>query len=110
MSRVPQVVAFGGGGFSMESGNALLDDYVLAATGVERPKACFLPTPPGDADHPIGRFHRHLPAPRRGGPDPLPRRFLPPPPAPARRAGAVVAVPPRRRRARPLHPPPRAGP
>ena len=64
MSRVPQVVAFGGGGFSMESGNALLDDYVLAATGVERPKVCFLPTASGDADHYIVRFYRHLPASR----------------------------------------------
>ena len=62
MSRVPQVVAFGGGGFSMESGNALLDDYVLAATGVERPKVCFLPTASGDADHYIVRFYRHFPA------------------------------------------------
>ena len=61
MPRVPQVVAFGGGGFSMESGNALLDDYVLAATGVERPKVCFLPTASGDADHYIVRFYRHSP-------------------------------------------------
>ena len=64
MSRVPQVVAFGGGGFSMESGNSLLDDYVLAATGVERPKVCFLPTASGDADHYIVRFYRHFPASR----------------------------------------------
>jgi peptidase E len=62
MSRVPQVVAFGGGGFSMEAGNALLDDYVLAATGVERPKVCFLPTASGDADHYIVRFYRHFSA------------------------------------------------
>jgi peptidase E len=64
MSRVPQVVAFGGGGFSMESGNGLLDDYVLAATGRERPKVCFLPTASGDADHYIVRFYRHFPAAR----------------------------------------------
>jgi dipeptidase E len=64
MSRVPQVVAFGGGGFSMESCNAMLDDYVLAATGVERPKVCFLPTASGDADHYIVRFYRHFPATR----------------------------------------------
>ena len=62
MSRVPQVVAFGGGGFSMESGNPLLDDYVLAATGVERPRVCFLPTASGDADHYIVRFYRHFSA------------------------------------------------
>jgi peptidase E len=60
MSRVPQVVAFGGGGFSMEAGNPRLDDYVLAATGRERPKVCFLPTASGDADHYIVRFYRHF--------------------------------------------------
>ena len=31
-----QIVTFGGGGFSMESGNPLLDDYVL---GLARPAA-----------------------------------------------------------------------
>jgi dipeptidase E len=56
--RVPQIVAFGGGGFSMEAGNPLLDEYVLAATGVERPKVCFVPTASGDADHYIVRFYR----------------------------------------------------
>src|SRR5687768_6255033 len=35
-----QIVAFGGGGFSMESGNPLLDDYVLELTGVTRPRVC----------------------------------------------------------------------
>jgi peptidase E len=58
--RVPQIVAFGGGGFSMEAGNPLLDDYVLGLTGVERPKVCFLPTASGDADHYIVRFYRQF--------------------------------------------------
>jgi peptidase E len=57
-SRPPQIVAFGGGGFSMEWGNTLLDDRVLALTGVERPRVCFLPTASGDADHYIVRFYR----------------------------------------------------
>ena len=56
--RPPQIVAFGGGGFSMEAGNPLLDDYVLGLTGVERPKVCFLPSASGDADHYIVRFYR----------------------------------------------------
>ena len=30
---VRQIVAMGGGGFSMEAGNPLLDDYVLSLTG-----------------------------------------------------------------------------
>jgi peptidase E len=53
-----QIVAFGGGGFSMESGNPLLDDYVLGLTGAARPKVCFLPSASGDADHYIVRFYR----------------------------------------------------
>ena len=55
-----QIVAFGGGGFSMESGNPLLDDYVLSLTGKERPKVCFLPSASGDADHYIVRFYREF--------------------------------------------------
>ncbi|HEX8753556.1 MAG TPA: peptidase E, partial [Solirubrobacterales bacterium] len=53
-----QIVAFGGGGFSMESGNPLLDDYVLGLTAAERPRVCFLPSASGDADHYIVRFYR----------------------------------------------------
>lgn len=56
-----QIVSFGGGGFSMEAGNPLLDDYVLALTGKERPRVCFLPTASGDADHYIVRFYRAFP-------------------------------------------------
>jgi peptidase E len=53
-----QIVAFGGGGFSMESGNPLLDDYVLGLCKAERPRVCFLPSASGDADHYIVRFYR----------------------------------------------------
>ena len=56
--RLSQIVAFGGGGFSMEAGNPLLDDYVLGLTGAERPRVCFVPTASGDADHYIVRFYR----------------------------------------------------
>jgi peptidase E len=59
-----QIVAFGGGGFSMESGNPLLDDYVLGLTGAERPRVCFLPSASGDADHYVVRFYRAFPADR----------------------------------------------
>jgi peptidase E len=62
--RVPQIVAFGGGGFSMEAGNPLLDDYVLSLTGVRCPKVCFVPTASGDADHYIVRFYRAFAASR----------------------------------------------
>lgn len=59
-----QIVAFGGGGFSMEWGNTLLDDFVLSLTGKERPKVCFLPTASGDADHYVVRFYRAFAAER----------------------------------------------
>lgn len=64
MTRARQIVAFGGGGFSMEAGNRLLDDYVLEITGRERPKVCFLPTASGDADHYVVRFYRAFAASR----------------------------------------------
>jgi dipeptidase E len=57
-----QIVAFGGGGFSMESGNPLLDDYVLELAPSSRPRICFLPSASGDADHYIVRFYRAFPA------------------------------------------------
>jgi dipeptidase E len=64
LTRPPQIVAFGGGGFSMEWGNPLLDDHVLALTGVGHPKVCFLPTASGDADHYVVRFYRAFSASR----------------------------------------------
>jgi dipeptidase E len=62
--RPPQIVAFGGGGFSMEAGDPLLDDFVLDLTGVACPRVCFLPSASGDADHYIVRFYRAFAAPR----------------------------------------------
>ena len=59
-----QIVSFGGGGFSMEAGNPLLDEFVLELTGERRPKVCFLPSASGDADHYIVRFYRHFSADR----------------------------------------------
>jgi peptidase E len=53
-----QIVAFGGGGFSIGSDNSLLDDYVLGLVPAGRPKVCFLPTASGDADHYVLRFYR----------------------------------------------------
>jgi dipeptidase E len=62
MSRPRQILALGGGGFSMEAGNALLDEHALTLTGAECPRVCFLPTASGDADHYIVRFYRAFPA------------------------------------------------
>lgn len=55
-----QIVAFGGGGFSMEAGNSLLDDYVLGLTGRSRPRVCFLATASGDADDYVVRFYKEF--------------------------------------------------
>jgi dipeptidase E len=38
----------GGGGFSSEPDNPLLDDFVLGLTGATRPRVCFLPTATGN--------------------------------------------------------------
>jgi dipeptidase E len=59
-SRPPQIVALGGGGFSMERDGTLLDDYVLSLVDAARPRVCFLPTASGDADHYVVRFYRRF--------------------------------------------------
>jgi dipeptidase E len=61
-TRIPQIVALGGGGFSMEKDSTLLDDYILALTKARRPRVCFLPTASGDADHYVVRFYRRFSA------------------------------------------------
>lgn len=58
MSARQQIIAMGGGGFSMDPDNPLLDDHVLAATGAAQPRVCFLPTASGDADGYVQRFHQ----------------------------------------------------
>jgi dipeptidase E len=60
--RTPQIVALGGGGFSMEKDSSLLDDYILSLTSSARPRVCFLPTASGDADHYVVRFYRRFSA------------------------------------------------
>lgn len=52
-----QIIAMGGGGFSMEPENPLLDQYILAQANKIRPKICFVPTASGDADSYIEKFY-----------------------------------------------------
>lgn len=52
-----QIIALGGGGFSMEPDNPLLDTYILAQAKKETPKICFLPTASGDAENYISQFY-----------------------------------------------------
>ncbi len=53
----PQIIAMGGGGFSMEPDNLLLDEYFLRQTGKRNPSVCFIPTASGDAEGYIVRFY-----------------------------------------------------
>ncbi len=56
------LVAIGGGGFSMEPRNPLLDDFVLGlARRKKRPRVCFIATASGDNDNYISRFHQAFP-------------------------------------------------
>ena len=50
-------MALGGGGFTEEPDNPALDDYVLAASGRERPRVCFLPTAGGDNPSYVVKFY-----------------------------------------------------
>lgn len=62
----PQILAMGGGGFTMEPDNPALDDYVLSLTGRPEPRVLFLPTASGDPTAQItafyGRFSRRASA------------------------------------------------
>jgi dipeptidase E len=55
------IVAMGGGGFSMEPDNPLLDDHILdlarTTRGRERPRVCFLATASGDTPGYIADFY-----------------------------------------------------
>ncbi|MFD2445411.1 Type 1 glutamine amidotransferase-like domain-containing protein [Bacillus sp. CGMCC 1.16607] len=52
-----QIIALGGGGFSMEPDNPLLDLYILGQSNKSKPKICFIPTASGDSDNYISRFY-----------------------------------------------------
>jgi dipeptidase E len=53
------IFAMGGGGFTMEPSNPLLDDFVLslAPSGAREPRILFLPTASGDTAAQINAFH-----------------------------------------------------
>jgi hypothetical protein len=52
------IVAMGGGGFSMETENPLLDDFVLRLSRRQPARVCFLPTASADAATYVVRFYR----------------------------------------------------
>jgi peptidase E len=60
MTSAPQghIVALGGGGFSMEPENPLLDDFVLSLARRQPARICFIPTASADAPTYVVRFYR----------------------------------------------------
>ncbi|MBM7646003.1 peptidase E [Scopulibacillus daqui] len=52
-----QIIALGGGGFSMEPNNPLLDLYILKQAKKKKPQICFVPTASGDSKDYISRFY-----------------------------------------------------
>ncbi|MBE1555569.1 peptidase E [Filibacter limicola] len=46
-----QIIALGGGGFSMEPDNPLLDLYILKQAKKTNPQICFIPTASGDSEN-----------------------------------------------------------
>jgi len=55
-----QIIAMGGGGFTMEPGNPLLDEYILNQASKKKPHICFLPTASGDYSVYIRDFYDYF--------------------------------------------------
>lgn len=55
-----QIIALGGGGFSMEPDNPLLDLYILEQAKKVNPQICIIPTASGDSDSYISRYYNFL--------------------------------------------------
>jgi peptidase E len=51
------IFAMGGGGFTMEADNPVLDEYILGLARRPAPRVCFLPTASGDPLDHITRFY-----------------------------------------------------
>jgi peptidase E len=56
-SNYGQIIALGGGGFSDQPDNLLLDEYLLLQTNLSKPKVLFLPTAGGDHQEYIDKFY-----------------------------------------------------
>ena len=55
-----QILAMGGGGFSMEPDNLKLDKYLLSLSSKDKPKICFIGTASGDAEGYIDNFYKSM--------------------------------------------------
>ena len=52
-----QIIALGGGGFSMEPNNLALDEYILEQANQPHPSVCFLPTASGDSPEYLVKYY-----------------------------------------------------
>jgi len=52
------IVALGGGGFSMEPENPLLDDFIISLSRRQPARVCFVPTASADSAQYIAKFYR----------------------------------------------------
>ncbi len=55
---VGHIVAMGGGGFSMESDNTLMDDFILSLSPRQPARVCFIPTASADSPEYLVKFYR----------------------------------------------------
>jgi dipeptidase E len=60
VSRPGTIFAMGGGGFTMEPSNPVLDDFILGLAPAREPRLLFLPTASGDPAGQIAAFHERF--------------------------------------------------
>ena len=60
MSAARTIFAMGGGGFTMEPANPVLDDFILELAPSREPRILFLPTASGDPAAQIAAFHERF--------------------------------------------------
>lgn len=53
-----RIIAIGGGGFLMERGPSLLDEYFVRTAGVRNPKVCFISTAAGDPEDMLAKYYK----------------------------------------------------
>ena len=52
-----QIIPIGGGGFYRDSENLALEKYVIAQSGADHARVCFVPTASGEPDHYLSSFY-----------------------------------------------------
>ena len=55
--EIRQIIAIGGGGFTLDLDDLTIDRYVLAQSGKKNPRIAYVPTAAGDSDSSIVRFY-----------------------------------------------------